>query len=272
MIDSCSMGKNILGAIRRAIGPLVPVLLVFLFCHSLNGQRSHQNRAGQGRDSIHPSGNKTEGFPNILLILLDDLGYGDLSIMVARDMHTPHIDALAKDGLSFASFYANSPVCSPSRVPLLTGQYPVRVGVPGVIRQNSDNSYGSLKAAVPMVSSTLRHAGFETAWIGKCHLGLETPNTPNARGFDFFKGFLGDMMDDHYTHLRVVSIGCDLTMHPYTPKDILPIFLRIGPWITLPTTMMASLSFPICPTTPLILPYSLPRPIWKRFWNGRNMA
>ena len=71
--------------------------------------------------------------PNILIILVDDLGYGDLSCYGAKDLKTPHIDALMADGMRFDSFYANCPVCSPTRAALLSGTYPDLVGVPGVI-------------------------------------------------------------------------------------------------------------------------------------------
>lgn len=140
--------------------------------------------------------------PNILCILVDDLGYGDLSIMGAEDMQTPNIDAISEQGLTFTNFYANSTVCSPSRASLLTGLYPDMAGVPGVIRQIPDGNWGYLSQKAPSISSTLKTKNYHTAIIGKWHLGLESPNTPNEKGFDLFKGFLGDMMDDYWTHLR----------------------------------------------------------------------
>jgi len=140
--------------------------------------------------------------PNILCILVDDLGYGDLSCMGATDLHTPHIDKLAREGMIFSSFYANSTVCSPSRASLLTGRYPDMVGVPGVIRQKEKNSWGYLDPSATLIPVELKKAGYHTAIIGKWHLGFEEPNTPNFRGFDLFRGFLGDMMDDYWTHLR----------------------------------------------------------------------
>jgi arylsulfatase A-like enzyme len=140
--------------------------------------------------------------PNIVLIMVDDLGYGDLSSYGADTLRTPHIDALVADGLRFDRFYANSPVCSPTRASLLTGQYPDRAGVPGVIRTHARNSWGYLSPEEVLLPRVLARAGYHTAMVGKWHLGLEPPNTPTARGFDFFKGFLGDMMDDYYTHRR----------------------------------------------------------------------
>jgi len=139
---------------------------------------------------------------NILCILVDDLGYGDLSCQGAVDMQTPNIDNLSNEGLTFTNFYANSTVCSPSRASLLSGRYPDMVGVPGVIRQNINNNWGNLAEDVVFIPKVLKAKGYHTGIIGKWHLGLESPNTPIEKGFDYFKGFLGDMMDDYWTHLR----------------------------------------------------------------------
>ncbi len=140
--------------------------------------------------------------PNVVVILADDLGYGDLSCFGAEDLQTPQIDRIAREGIRFTRFYANCPVCSPTRASLLTGCYPDMVGVPGVIRTHRDNSWGYLAADATLLPEVLREAGYHSALVGKWHLGLDAPNTPNARGFDFFHGFLGDMMDDYYTHRR----------------------------------------------------------------------
>jgi arylsulfatase A-like enzyme len=140
--------------------------------------------------------------PNFLLILTDDHGYGDVSAYRRADVQTPHIDSLAADGLLFTDMRANCTVCSPSRAALLTGRYPDRVGVPGVIRTDPANSWGWLDLSVPTLADELKQAGYHTALVGKWHLGLESPNTPNERGFDLFHGFLGDMMDSYITHLR----------------------------------------------------------------------
>lgn len=139
--------------------------------------------------------------PNIVFILADDLGWGDLSCYGATDLKTPHIDSLLNAGIRFTQFYANSPVCSPSRTSLLSGRWPEQMGVPGVIRDDSTDSWGYL-APGPLLPDYLQKAGYHTALIGKWHLGLESPNTPNEHGFLEFDGFLGDMMDDYYTKRR----------------------------------------------------------------------
>jgi arylsulfatase A-like enzyme len=140
--------------------------------------------------------------PNFLLIFADDLGYGDVSTYHPSHVRTPNIDRLGAEGMLFTTMRANSTVCSPSRAALLAGRYADRVGVPGVIRTPSEDSWGYFDPTVPTLAEELKRAGYDTAIIGKWHLGLESPNLPNDRGFDFFHGFLGDMMDSYTTHLR----------------------------------------------------------------------
>ncbi|MHC4494858.1 MAG: sulfatase-like hydrolase/transferase [Planctomycetota bacterium] len=142
------------------------------------------------------------GKPNILMILVDDLGYGDLSSYGATDLKTPNIDRLVAVGIRFDNFYANCPVCSPTRASLLSGRYPDLVGVPGVIRTHLQNNWGYMAPHAVLLPKLLKPAGYHTAIVGKWHLGLTRPNTPNGRGFDHFHGFLGDMMDDYYKHRR----------------------------------------------------------------------
>jgi arylsulfatase A-like enzyme len=140
--------------------------------------------------------------PNVVLILVDDLGYGDLACYGAKDMQTPNLDGLMDQGVRFDSFYANCPVCSPTRASVLTGRYPDLVGVPGVIRTHRSNSWGRLSDDAVLMPAVLKGAGYHTAIVGKWHLGLQSPDRPTDRGFDHFHGFLGDMMDDYYTHRR----------------------------------------------------------------------
>lgn len=140
--------------------------------------------------------------PNFLVIMVDDHGYGDLSVTGGTDIQTPNLDNLFAKGVKMTSFYSNCTVCSPTRASLLTGMYPDMAGVPGVIRTDEANSWGYLRTDKTTLPERLKENGYQTAIIGKWHLGLESPNTPNERGFDFFHGFLGDMMDDYWTHLR----------------------------------------------------------------------
>ena len=140
--------------------------------------------------------------PNILVILGDDHGYGDISAHRGPYIQTPNIDRIAENGIRMTQFYANSSVCSPSRAALMTGRYPDRVGVPGVIRTYPESNWGYFSRDAITLPSMLKQKDYHTSIIGKWHLGLEPENHPCKRGFDHFHGFLGDMMDDYYTHLR----------------------------------------------------------------------
>jgi len=136
----------------------------------------------------------------------------------ASDVRTPHIDRLAAEGMVFTAMHVNATVCSPSRAALLTGRYPDRVGVPGVIRTEPADSWGCFDPEVPTLADELKRAGYHTAIVGKWHLGLESPNTPIERGFDLFHGFLGNMMDSYLTHLRQ---GRNLMQNdPYSPLEL----------------------------------------------------
>ena len=156
--------------------------------------------------------------PNLLIIYTDDQGYGDVSAYRKADARTPNIDRIATEGMQFMNMRANCTVCSPSRAALLTGCYPDRVGVPGVIRTKPGNSWGYFDPSVPTLADELKKCGYHTAVIGKWHLGLESPNTPNERGFDLFHGFLGDMMDDYYTHQREGNNYMRLNRKEINPK------------------------------------------------------
>ena len=141
--------------------------------------------------------------PNLVVILADDLGYGDVSAFRPNgDVRTPNIDRLASEGMLFTTMRANCTVCSPTRAALMTGRYADRVGVPGLIRTGAAETWGYLDPKVPTIANLLRPAGYHSAIVGKWNLGLSSPNTPTERGFDLFEGFLGDMMDSYTTHLR----------------------------------------------------------------------
>ena len=139
--------------------------------------------------------------PDVVIIVADDLGWGDLGCYGSSEVLSPSLDKLAERGQRWTNFYANCCVCSPTRASILTGCYPDRVGVPGVIRTHPHNSWGNLidKETLPQV---LSEANYQTACVGKWHLGLSEEDHPLNRGFDHFHGFLGDMMDDYFHHRR----------------------------------------------------------------------
>ena len=141
-------------------------------------------------------------YPNILLILTDDQGYHDVSYYGTEDIQTPNIDNIVSSGMRFDNFYSNSPVCSPTRAALMTGQYQDYVGVPGLIRTVPEDNWGFLDPEAALLPEVLKEHGYHTALIGKWNLGLESPNTPNERGFDHFHGWLDDMVEDFWEHRR----------------------------------------------------------------------
>ncbi|MBA3759060.1 MAG: sulfatase-like hydrolase/transferase [Gemmatimonadales bacterium] len=137
--------------------------------------------------------------PNILFILADDLGYGDLSCYGRPDYRTPYLDQLAREGLRFTSNYTAAAVCSPTRVALMTGRYPARLPI-GLVEPLAygDNSIG-LPPEHPTPASLLKRAGYETALIGKWHLGYLPEHGPLRHGFEEFYGILSGGVD-YFSH------------------------------------------------------------------------
>jgi arylsulfatase A-like enzyme len=137
--------------------------------------------------------------PNFVIIYADDLGYGDIGCFGAKDIKTPNIDRMAKDGIRFTSFYSASPVCSPSRAALLTGRYPIRMGITEVF---FPNSYFGIPADEITVAEVLKSAGYHTGIIGKWHLGHNYPHLPLQNGFDEYFGipYSNDM--DNVMYMR----------------------------------------------------------------------
>lgn len=125
----------------------------------------------------------------IVLILADDLGYGDIGAYGAALIETPNLDRLAEEGVRLTDFYASSNVCTPSRAGLLTGRYAVRSGLAaGTVTANDARG---LPAGVATIATVLKEAGYRTGLIGKWHLGHRTEDQrPNAHGFDEFYGLL----------------------------------------------------------------------------------
>jgi arylsulfatase A-like enzyme len=136
--------------------------------------------------------------PNIIVFMTDDQGYGDLSCMGNTDFRTPHLDRLAASGARFTNWYANSPVCSPSRASLLTGRYPGNAGVRSILAGHRTAS--GLPNKVPTLASALKDLGYQTAMYGKWHLGLADGNRPHDHGFDTWFGFLAGCVD-YYSHI-----------------------------------------------------------------------
>jgi arylsulfatase A-like enzyme len=138
--------------------------------------------------------------PNVLFILADDLGYGDLSCYGRPDYQTPVLDAFAGQGMKFMSAYAAAPVCTPTRCAFITGRYPQRlpVGLEEPLKASSPTDVG-LPPDHPTVASLLKGTGYDTALFGKWHLGWKPEFGPNRHGFDEFFGSLSGA-SDYFTH------------------------------------------------------------------------
>ena len=135
--------------------------------------------------------------PNIVFIFADDLGYGDLSSYGASDIKTPNIDFIAKNGIKFTDFYSVSSVCTPSRAGMLTGRYPQRFGLNGVL---FPDSHTGLPSTEYTIAELLRDNGYKTGMVGKWHLGHKYEFLPLQQGFDFFYGipYSNDMASTVY--------------------------------------------------------------------------
>lgn len=139
--------------------------------------------------------------PNIIVILADDLGSIDLHSYGAHDLHTPHLDRLAEEGIRFDQFYAVAPVCSPSRAGLLTGKTNLGAGLAGNVQipEHDPEGKSGLDPSQQTLAELLKRSGYYTALVGKWHLGHAADKLPNARGFDHFFGHHHGCIDN-YSH------------------------------------------------------------------------
>jgi arylsulfatase A len=147
-----------------------------------------------------PEAHAQSARPNIVLILMDDLGYGDIGSYGVPDAKTPNIDRLAREGVKMTDFYANGSNCSPTRAGLITGRYQQRVGIELPLGAGGKADF--LRGLVPTSTSLpalIKTAGYSTALIGKWHLGWDAAFHPNRHGFNEFWGFMGGSAD-YYDH------------------------------------------------------------------------
>ena len=138
--------------------------------------------------------------PNVLLIVADDMGYGDFGIFSEGRIKTPHLDRLVNQGICLQQHYSSSPICSPARAGLLTGRYPHRTGA---ITQHDLFGLDRIARREVTLADTFGRAGYATGLVGKWHNGsIDRRYEPNARGFDEFVGFCGGWSDYYQWHLR----------------------------------------------------------------------
>ena len=160
------------------------------------------NRSERFLDSVQAADNPKE-LPNIIIILVDDLGYGDLGSYGSEAISTPNLDHMANEGVQLTNFYSAAPLCSPSRASLLTGRYPIRTMVTGSlypkaspmpIIMNLAGFYTHGVRGIPedevLLPEILQRRGYATGLFGKWHLGDHSPHLPNENGFDTFYGAL----------------------------------------------------------------------------------
>ena len=143
--------------------------------------------------------------PNIILIMADDLGYGDLGCYGSEWIKTPNIDALAKNGLRFTDYHSNGAVCTPTRAALLTGRYQQRAGLEGVIYVKPPSRQEGLGIEEVTFAEALKPAGYKTCIVGKWHLGYEQMYNPVFQGFDEFRGYVSGNIDyiSHYDNAGI---------------------------------------------------------------------
>jgi arylsulfatase A-like enzyme len=134
--------------------------------------------------------------PNLVIIMADDLGYGELSCYGNNNYKTPHLDALARAGVRFTDYHSNGAVCSPTRAALLTGRYQQRAGVGGVIYAGFDqNRNHGLHQSETTFAEPLGGAGYQNGCFGKWHLGYEKKFNPVHHGFNRFRGYVSGNID-----------------------------------------------------------------------------
>ncbi len=144
--------------------------------------------------------------PNIVYILVDDMGYADVGFNGCKDIRTPNIDKLAKQGAVLECLYGQ-PVCSPTRAALLTGRYLTRTGIYNVVNPGGKNLRGPLPLTERTLAQQLRRAGYFTALVGKWHLGADSAEyMPTKRGFDRQYGYMGGTINS-FTHTAGAGDG-----------------------------------------------------------------
>ncbi|OXU16030.1 sulfatase family protein [Sedimentisphaera salicampi] len=152
--------------------------------------------------------------PNFVIIFIDDMGYGDIGPFGQKVIKTPNLDRMASEGMKFTSFYSSFPLCSPSRVSLLTGCYPIRVSIPRVFFP--DDIYGMNPKEIT-IADVLKDQGYATMCIGKWHVGHKVEFLPTRQGFDHFVGL---SHSNNNSLDPTAPIAEDANLHDWTRKRI----------------------------------------------------
>ena len=153
-----------------------------------------------------PAGENDTPKPNLVIIMADDLGYGELSCYGNKAYKTPHLDALARAGVRFTDYHSNGAVCSPTRAALLTGRYQQRAGVAGVIYAGFDqNRNHGLHQDETTFAELLAATGYQSGCFGKWHLGYHKKFNPVHHGFARFRGYVSGNID-YQSHFDRVGV------------------------------------------------------------------
>lgn len=163
-----------------------------------------------------------EKLPNIIHIFTDDLGYGDIGCFGATDIKTPHIDQMAKEGIRFTEFYSASSVCTLSRAALMTGRYPLRMGIAGVF---FPSSYFGMPTEEITIAEMLKTKNYATGMVGKWHLGHFEKYLPLNQGFDSYFGipYSNDMQSVVYmrdNEVEETKVDQRYTTRRYTQESL----------------------------------------------------
>jgi arylsulfatase A-like enzyme len=145
--------------------------------------------------------------PNVVLVMMDDVGYGDLSSYGALDVRTPNIDRLAREGVRLTDAYANGPACTPTRAALISGRYQQRVGLEGQLTLSPADRELGLPAPGTSLPALLKTSGYATGLVGKWHLGWKPEFGPIAHGFDSFYGFLSGAHSYYTNQAEIFRVG-----------------------------------------------------------------
>jgi arylsulfatase A-like enzyme len=149
---------------------------------------------------VHAHAQQQERRPNVVLIMTDDMGYGDLPSYGGTDIRTPNIDRLVREGVRLTDFYANGATCTPTRAGLITGRYQQRFELEAPLgAAGPADSVRGLKPTGRSLPQLLKNGGYATALVGKWHLGWKPEFSPNAHGFEYFFGFKSGYLD-YYQH------------------------------------------------------------------------
>jgi len=144
---------------------------------------------------LHACKSENDTPPNIVLIMADDLGYGDISCFGSDYIETPVLDKMASEGMRFTDYHSNGAVCSPTRAALMTGNYQQRAGLEGVIYAALEKRMFGISAEQKTMAEYFKDAGYTTGAYGKWHLGYKPEFNPTRHGFDEFYGYVSGNVD-----------------------------------------------------------------------------